>query len=101
MPAIGLKVVGLARIVNALAQGGVEFQSVSVHQDAARGNVCEVSPRHQSALGIVDLVLFQRFRKAVLSLYTSRCRSATLPRVECSPAAKLFSFFIKSGLEPL
>ena len=42
LPALDLKLVRLARIVDALAQRGMEFQPVGVYQDALRGRICEV-----------------------------------------------------------
>jgi hypothetical protein len=62
------------------------------------------TPKKSRVLGSLAIVrLFFPFRgvPALLSLYTRPWRSATLPRVESSLAAKLFFFLIKNRLEPL
>ena len=45
LPALCLKLVGLPRVVDALADGGMEFQAVGVDQDALRRVVGEVGAR--------------------------------------------------------
>ena len=61
-PTFALELVGLSIILDALAQGGMEFQAVGVNQYTLRCLVREVGARNQPSARIVDLMLFQRFR---------------------------------------
>jgi hypothetical protein len=49
--------------VDALADGRMKFQAVSVYEDALRRNVGEIGARQQAAARIVHLVLLHRFRQ--------------------------------------
>ena len=63
LPALCLKLVGLPCVVDALADGRMKFQAVSVYEDALRRNVGEIGARQQAAARIVHLVLLHRFRQ--------------------------------------
>jgi hypothetical protein len=63
LPAISLELIGLACIMDALAEAGMKFQTVSVNQNAFGREVGEVGTRQQPATRIIDLVLLLGLRQ--------------------------------------
>jgi hypothetical protein len=64
LPTFRLELVRLSCVMDALAEAGMKFQTISVNQNAFGREVGEVGARQQPATRIIDLVLLLRLRQA-------------------------------------
>ena len=62
LPAFGLELVGLSCVMDALAEAGVKFQTISVNQNALGREICKVGARQQPATRSINLVLLLGLR---------------------------------------
>jgi len=63
-PAVRLKQICLAGVVNSLPERRVELQAIGVYQDPSRCGVGKIRSRQESALAIADFMLLRRLGEA-------------------------------------